>query len=218
MMKRRYVLAGVLMLLAVLMSASVGHAEMNADLRVKLGNAAGVTQVDLIDFVNGNATGDTGGNFQVELILSNRQQAGAYFVGGVGLFGRTHEGDVNDPFLPTHVQYDAGGVSGTAGIGVVAGPNFHMEGRVELDLGSGSPTLTTPGAIWNSTRDGGYAAWDLIVGGYYTVSQPGLQIGLELGVQSFSGDFQIMNGFGFWDDAKVKGSGGIANLVIGVRF
>ncbi len=45
-----------------------------------------------------------------------------------------------------------------------------------------------------------------------------MQIGLELGSQSFVGNFQIWNNAGYWSDGKVEGSGGIINLVVGVYF
>lgn len=209
---------GMSFLAVLLLSATAGHAEMNLDLRLKLGGVPGVDTVEFSNTMTGNATDNGGGNFQIELMLSDKQEYGPYFVGGVGIFGRSHEGNVPDPVLPTDVQYDAGGVSGTAGIGFKADQNLHFEGRVELDLGSGKPTLTTPGFAWNSVKDGGYSAFSLIFGGYYTFSKPGLQLGFELGAQSFVGEFQIWNNAGFWEDSKVKGSGGLANLVIGFRF
>jgi len=95
---------------------------------------------------------------------------------------------------------------------------YIFEGRFELALGSGNPTLNTPSFTWNTTRKGLYTATSLILGGYYTISKPRLQPGLELGAQSFVGKFQIWNTAGFWADGKVKGSGGTANLVIGYRF
>ncbi len=215
---KRGVVAGLALVLGVFMTAGMAHADMNVDVRVKLGNAAGIEHVELTNIGTADASEDGGGNFQVELVLSQKVDAGATLVGGVGLFGRTHKGTVPDPFFPTDVEYDAGGVSGTIGVGIPAGPNLHFEGRVELDLGRGEPTLSTPGAVWNSTQDGAYVAGELLFGGYYTVSKPGLQLGLELGVQSFTGEFQIWNNAGYWNDAKVKGSGGIINFVIGARF
>jgi hypothetical protein len=199
------------------MTAGIAHAEVSTDLRVKLGGSAGIDTVEFENLASGDASQDGGGNFQLEAVFSQEQE-GPTFVGGVGIFGRTHKGNVPDPFLPTDVQYDAAGLSGTAGVGVKANENLHFEGRAELDLGRGKPSLSTPGAVWNSVQEGDYVAWDLIVGGYYTVGKPGLQIGLELGVQTFSGEFQIWNNAGFWNDGKVKGNGGIANLVVGVRF
>ncbi len=215
---KRSVIAGLALALGVFMTASLAQADMNVDVRAKLGNAAGIDTVELTNVATADASQDGGGNFQIELVLSQRVDTGATLVGGVGLFGRTHKGNVPDPFVPTDVKYDASGISGTVGIGIPASPNFHFEGRVELDLGRGEPTLSSPTVAFNSTQDGDYVAGELIFGGYYTVSKPGLQLGLELGVQSFTGEFQIWNNAGFWNDAKVKGSGGIINFVIGARF
>jgi hypothetical protein len=92
------------------------------------------------------------------------------------------------------------------GIGVNANANLHFEGRLELDLGRGKPTLTSPFGFYNSVKDAAYGAAAVIVGGYYTVSKPGLQIGLELGAQSFSGEYQIWNNAGFWMTQKRRGA------------
>jgi len=187
---------------------------MNVDVRVKLGNAAGIDTVEFPNLPTADASQDGGVNFQVELVLSNRQDAGVTFVGGVGIFGRTHKGNTNPLLFPTtSIEYDAGGLSGTAGIGIKSNENLHFEGRVELDLGAGKPHNAP-----YSVDDDGYAALELIFGGYYTFGKPGLQLGLELGVQSFTGEFQIWSFPGYWADGKVKGSGGIANLVVGCRF
>ena len=200
-------------------AAHVAVAETNIDLRVKLGSAAGVDTVEVTNIGETDATQSGSGNFQVEVAFTPQSSSGANFVGTIGVFGRNHKGQVADPVLPTDVEYSAAGLSGSAGISVKASDNFHFEGRFELDLGSGKPTLTTPGFVWNTTREGGYAATSLILGGYYTISKPGLQLGLELGAQSFVGNFQIWNSItGSWMAGKVKGTGGTANLVIGYRF
>jgi len=187
-------------------------------LRVKLGGAAGINKGEVTNVVTSNATQEAGGNFQVELVVTQRLESGVAFVGSVGLFGRQHNGKVTDPVFPTDIKYDAGGVSGSIGASFKANENLHFEGRFELDIGAGKPTLTTPGFIWNSVRPGGYSAAALIFGGYYTITRPGVQIGLELGSQSFVGNFQIWNNAGYWSDGKVEGSGGIINLVVGVYF
>ncbi len=221
MASQRFMAHGLL-LAGVLMTASVAHAEFSTDVRAKLGNAAGI---DTIEFKNNNnwstfnASQDGGGNFQVEVILGDRQDAGANFVGGLGVFGRTHKGNANAPFFPqTAVDYRAFGVSGAGGVGIAANRSLQFEGRVELDFGLGKPTLSTPNPIWKDENFGAYGALDLIAGGYGTFGRSGLQLGLELGVQYFAGRFKIGNNFGNWFDAKVKGRGGIANVVIGYRF
>jgi hypothetical protein len=197
-------------------AAQVAIAETGVDVRVKLGSAAGVDTVEFSNNGSSNISQESSGNFQIEVAFTP-QQGPVNFVGTVGVFGRNHKGQGTVQAPPdTDVDYSAGGLSGSAGISIKADENFHFEGRFELALGSGKPTLSSP-APWPPVKEGSYAATSLIFGGYYTISNPGLQIGLELGAQSFVGNFQILNA-GFWEDAKVKGSGGTANLVIGYRF
>jgi hypothetical protein len=190
-------------------------AELNTDIRVKLGSAPGINKFE----ANGLTAGldkDGGGNFQVEVALSPVQENPVGFVFSAGIFGRTHKGTENT-FPQTEIEYNAGGLSFAGGVGIKASPNFHFEGKLGLDLGAGKPK-STPSVGWVSTEDRGYAALSLIFGGYYSVSKPGFQIGLELGAQSWAGDFRFMNSFGQWSDATVKGNGGFVNLVIGSRF
>jgi len=213
---RKKWLAGILCICFVA-AAHVAVAETGVDLRVKLGSAAGVDTLEFSNIGTFDASQSDSGNFQVEVAFTP-EQGPVNFVGTVGLFGRNHEGHIVDPFEPTDVKYEAGGLSGSAGVSIKANENLHFEGRLELAVGSGKPTLTTPFVIWNPVKEGGYAATSLILGGYFTISKPGLQLGLELGAQSFVGNFQIWNNAGFWADGKVKGSGGTANLVIGYRF
>jgi hypothetical protein len=212
---RKKWLAGVLCICFVA-AAHVAAAE--TDLRVKLGSAAGVDKTEFATSGEIPTSQADSGNFQIEVAFSP-EQGPVNFVGTIGLFGRNHKGNIPDPVFPTEVEYRAGGLSGSAGVSIKANENVHFEGRVELALGSGKPTLTTPFAVFNPVKEGSYGATTLILGGYVTLSTPGLQLGLELGAQSFVGNFQIWNDtFGFWEDAKVKGSGGTANLVIGYRF
>jgi len=181
-----------------------------------LGGAAGIKDIEVLNLGTVSATQEGGGNLQVELVMTTRGDMA--FVGSVGLFDRQHNGKVPSSTLPTDIKYDAGGVSGSIGASFKANANLHFEGRLELGIGSGEPTLTTPGFAWNSVRSGVYSSASLIFGGYYTFTSPGVQIGLELGAQSFVGNFQIWNNAGFWSDAKVSGSGGIGNLIVGYRF
>ncbi len=214
---RKKWLAGVLCI-CFIATAHVAVAETGVDLRVKLGSAAGVDKVEFSDTGTFNASQSDSGNFQIEVAFTP-EQGPVNFVGTIGIFGRNHQGHIDDPFfVPTDVKYDAGGLSGSAGVSIKANENLHFEGRFELDLGSGKPTFTSPFVIFNPVKEGSYAATSLILGGYFTLSKPGLQLGIELGAQSFTGNFQIWNNAGFWEDAKVKGSGGTANLVIGYRF
>ncbi len=220
MSMRQWAVSELLLVTAVLMTANVGHAEVNVDVRAKLGYATGVENVEFTDVMATNGSQNGGANFQIELILSQKVDAGATFVGGVGLFDRTHKGEVSFQSPPgvTDVEYDAVGISGTAGVSYKVSDNFHIEGRGELDIGEGKPTLSTPNVIWHSVQDGPYVAVELLLGGYYTVSYPGLQLGLELGLEAFAGNFQIRSNSGSWIDSYAKGRGGCGNLVIGWRF
>ncbi len=200
-------------------AAQVAVAENNIDLRMKFGSAAGADSVEFSNNGSDNISSEGGGNFQIEAAFTPQSGSGVNFVGTIGVFGRNHKGQGTVQAPPdTDVEYSAGGLSGSAGISIKADENLHFEGRFELDLGSGKPTLSSS-VPWPPVREGGYAATSLILGGYYTISKPGLQLGLELGAQSFVGNFQIWDGTtGSWVDGKVKGSGGTVNLVIGYRF
>jgi hypothetical protein len=139
----------------------------------------------------------------------------------VGAFSRSHSGTVSDVYAglgPTKVEYDAAGVSLGAGARLRFTPNFHMDVKLEFGLGSGDMTLTTPGFIWNQTKDQGYSSTSLLVGGYYTIGRHGPQFGIELGAQDFYGDFEIWNNGGYWSEGYVEGTGGVINMVLGFRF
>ena len=97
--------------------------------------------------------------------------------------------------------------------------NFHFEGKLELGLGVGEPDITTPGLIWNDVNVGPYGSASILFGGYYTFAKPGFQLGLELGLQSYAGDFEIYNSStGRYVEGKTEGSGGVVNLALGYRF
>lgn len=96
--------------------------------------------------------------------------------------------------------------------------NLNFETRIEAGAGEGKPDISTPGWAWHEVKEKGYAFFSFIVGTYYTFPMPRIQLGVEIGAQSFTGDFQIWNSSGFWNDADVSGSGGIVNLAVGYRF
>lgn len=202
----------------VLTTVSLSTFAITPELRVKLGGSAGIDHWDIPNIASGTANQKTGGNFQVEVAFLTEANSGVGFVGTLGAFGRRHSGNVPDPVLPTDIDYNAGGVVGSAGIAYSVNSNLHFEGRFELGIGTGKPTLTTPGFAWNQVQAKGYGSAALIGGVYYTFASPGIQLGLELGTQSFTGNFQIWNNGGFWSDASVKGSGAIGNLTVGYRF
>jgi len=148
-------------------------AEFRPDLRVKLGGAAGIEKIELGNIVTGSATQQAGGNFQVEMVMTQKNESGAGLVGSVGVFGRQHSGRVTDPVFPgpTDIDYDAAGVSGSIGVSFKANDNLHFEGRFELGIGSGEPTLTTPGFLWNPVREGAYSSTSFMFGGYFTITK-----------------------------------------------
>ncbi len=209
----------IILSIGLLATAHVAVAETNVDVRVKLGSAAGVDQTEFESTGDLDTSRANSGNFQVEAAFTPRRDSAVSFVGTIGLFGRDHKGHIDDLFAPpTDVEYSASGLSGSAGVSIKANEKFHFEGRFELAVGEGKPKLTSPVAIWNPVKEGAYAAGSLILGGYFTISNPGLQLGLELGAQSFVGDFQIWNDVFGWEDGKVRGTGGTANLVLGYHF
>ena len=195
----------------------IAFAEMDTDLRFKFGTSAQADELT-IGGITGTGSGEGSSNIQVELIFSPKTQESVGLIFGAGLFARTHSGSDNDPVTPVSLDYKAAGLSLTGGIGIKANENVHFEGKLEIGLGSGEPTFSSPGFVFNSTDSGSYSSVSFIVGGYYTVSSPGFQIGLELGAQSFEGDFKIWNNGGFWTDGTVEGSSGTINLVLGYRF
>jgi len=194
----------------------------NVDIRLKLGNAAGVNE---IEFDSNGFTEDIdndrhGSNVQLEVAISPFQDSMFGPVFSAGLFSRRHSGSGTIAALSeqTTIDYDAGGLSLAGGLRIKANENFHFEVKLEIAGGQGDVKLSTPNFVWDQTRDGSYASVGLIAGWYYAFSKPGFQLGLELGAQSFTGDFEIWNNAGRWEDASVSGSSGIANLVLGYRF
>lgn len=194
---------------------------VDMDLRLKLGSASGADEMNVDNIVQATGDGDGGTNGQIEFLIAPLTRRTISPVFGIGLFSRKHSGSVSDAFAglwPTKVDYRVSGVSLTGGIRVRPSANLHFEGRLELGLGEGKPTLETPGSVWHEVKSDAYASLAVIAGAYYTFPRPRLQVGLELGAQSFSGDFKIWNSSGFWSDGTVNGGGGTANLVVGYRF
>jgi hypothetical protein len=194
------------------------HADVTADLRVKLGSSSGLNHIEFANGLSGEADKESSGNFQLDMAITQKNPDGVAFVGTFGTFFRAHDGHVSDPVAPTDIKYNAIGIDGSVGLSIRANENLNFEGRLELGIGIGKPTLTTPGYVWNDTENGAYASASLIFGAYYTFSKPGFQLGLELGAQSFEGKFKIKNSYGNSVDGTTKGNGGIANIVAGYRF
>jgi hypothetical protein len=185
------------------------------DIRLKFGTAA------KIDKVTENGTsfdlnGEDSGNIQLEVNTIMYGQSSVGLLLSAGFFVREHSG--SSKFVSQNkLDYDAAGVSLGIGMGIKASDRLHFEGKGELGLGRGNAKLTVPGQTVGSTDPEGYASFSLIAAAYYTFNKPGLQIGLELGAQSFSGKFTLRDNTGTFDE-EVKGSSGTANLVVGYRF
>ncbi len=187
------------------------------DLRLKFGTAAQIDKINQ-EGTTFDVNGENSGNIQIEVntIMYGQSDVGLLLSGG--LFVREHSGSSKFASQNT-IHYDAAGVSLGIGMGIKANEHLHFEGKGELGLGRGNATLTAPGQNVGSTESGAYASFSFIAGAYYTFSKPGLQIGLELGAQSFIGkftfnDITVNRTF----DEEVKGSSGTANLVVGYRF
>jgi sRNA-binding regulator protein Hfq len=179
------------------------------DLRLKFGSAA------WIDKITENGTtydvkDDTGRNIQIEASTVKYGQSNVGLLLSAGFFVREHSASDNQ----YNIEYDAVGVSLGIGMGVKANDHLHFEGKAELGLGAGNATITSPRFANGPMESGGYASFSLIAGAYYTFSKPGFQLGLELGVQTFSGEFTYAGSF----DEEVEGTSGTANLIVGYRF
>jgi hypothetical protein len=180
------------------------------DLRVKFGSAAKIDTLSEQGFPDISVKAEDSSNVQIEVntVMYGQSSVGLLLSGG--LFVRKHSG--SSIYQPQNkIDYDAAGFSFGIGMGIKASDHLHFEGKVELGLGAGNATVT---GYTGTTESGSYASVSFIAGAYFTVSKPGLQIGLELGSQSFEGKFKD-NGI---YDASVKGSSGTANLVVGYRF
>lgn len=191
----------------------------NVDVRMKFGNAAGADKIEFTP--GGDMESDTdrhGGNVQVEVAISPIQGSMAGPVFTVGVFGRQHSGKIIERTRTTTMKYDASGVSLAGGLRLKASERFHFEIKVEVGVGQGGVKLESPNYAWNKTRDSTYSSVATIAGWYYAFSKPGLQLGLEIGAQSFTGEFDIWNTAGHWDSGKITGSSGIANLALGFHF
>lgn len=208
----------VLAVALVLIPAVAGA--LNLDLRIKGGRTPGLDSMTVEPIIDASGSGETNNDLQAEAVIAPlRGRFSPIFT--IGGFSRTHSGAVSDVFRgvnATRVDYDASGLVLGAGVRFKVSPHFNLEGKIELGLGSGNATLSTPGFIWNHTREREYVSTSLIIGGYFIAGKPGPQLGLEVGLQDFSGDFQIWNNGGYWSDGNVMGGGALIKMVVGMRF
>jgi hypothetical protein len=189
------------------------------DLRLRYGSTAGITEGEISGFtVPMSELDDKGVGYQLDYSAGFYKDSSVGFVLSAGIFSRKHSGNDQDPTFPTQIYYDAAGVNLGAGIGIKASEKLHFEGKLELGIGTGKPKFSTPGVAWNPMDSGGYTSVSFIIGGYITFSNPGFQLGIEVGSQSFDGDFTIQDNFGGSVDGTVSGSEGIVNIALGYRF
>jgi len=198
---------------------AMGASDDDLVIRMKIGSAA---QIDhgAIGTDSGPIAGEQSSNAQFEFLFSHYVNPVMSAIIGAGYFSRQHSGSENIGvgFGSTTFDYDAKGYTIVGGMGFKASENARWEARIELGMGEGKPSLSTPGFSWNNTDSGTYTSTSVIVGGYYAFSKPGLELGLELGSQTFDGDWKIWSNNGYWMDSNVKGSSSIINFIFGYRF
>ncbi len=196
-------------------------AEVDKDLRVKLGSAAGADRIEFQTATGHGSTNDST-NAQVEVVLSSHRDSFARFIMAIGFFHRQHSGEIKDLSLPIKVDYSVTGMSFAPGLRLRINDEWNFEGKIEIGAGNaGKVTLNSPGVDWNATERGDYGSLSLIVGWYYLFKSSASRVGFELGVQTFQGDFQIWSnsgGFGQWSYGSVTGEAGTVNLVYSIQF
>jgi hypothetical protein len=208
----------VLFLFAMLAFPCLVYAEIETDLRFKLGNAAGL---DGIEFENavGSGPDKRGTNAQAEVVMSPRPDSRTSFVIGIGLFHRQHSGEINNLSVPIDVEYAVTGMSIAPGARLRISDALSFEMKFELGLSSaGHVTLKSPGIDWNAARKGNYLSTSLIAGAYYVFESSSIRVGVEVGMQEVNGHFEIMSNGGGWSPGNLTGEGGIGNIVFGFQF
>jgi hypothetical protein len=191
----------------------------NVDIRAKYGIAPGADNIQFTPVGDKSSNSDKAGrNVQVEVAISPKQDSMAGPVFSVGVFKRQHSGRIIESSNVTTMDYDASGVCIGGGLRLKASDNFHFEVKIELGLGQGDVTLESSNSVWNQTKKDTYTSAALITGWYYTFSKPGIQLGFEIGAQTFTGEFELWNDGGYWASGKVIGTGFMGNLALGLRF
>lgn len=191
---------------------------MDTEVRLKYGTAAGAQRIEFVNAI-GHGASDNGTNTQVEVILSPQRDSIARFILTIGVFQRKHTGNIADLSFPTKADYSVTGISIAPGVRAKISDSWNFEGKFEIGGStSGKLTLNSPGVYWNGMRGGNYGSLSAIFGLYYSLFSSNSRVGLELGMQAFSGDFEILsNGVG-WTNGRVSGRSGTANIVYGYQF
>lgn len=191
-------------------------AEIDKDLRFKLGSAAAS---DRIEFRNaaGHGSSNNGTNAQVEFVFGPHRDF-ASFIMAVGLFHRQHTGKIDDLSMPTKVDYSVTGMSIAPGLRLRINDAWNFEWKGEIGIGEGQVTLNSPGVNWNATKKANYGSLSMIFGLYYLFKNSASRVGLELGGQEFRGDFEILSNSSGWTRGSVTGSNYTGNIVYGIQF
>lgn len=193
-------------------------ADIDTDVRVKYGTAAGA---DGIEFKNavGHRSNGSGTNAQAEVVLSRHQDSNVRFITAIGVFHRQHSEEINDLSIPIKVDYSVTGMSIAPGARLRFNDALSFEVKLEVGLGNaGQVTLNSPGVNWNATKKGDYRSISMVWGAYYLFKSSPIRVGVEVGMQKFQGDFEILSNGGNWSSATVPGEGGTANIVCGYQF
>lgn len=187
--------------------------DASVEMRIKMGSAPGFNEMTANNITT-TGSKDGGANAQFDFVLGFYRDSPVGFLLSGGVFTRRHSGT----FGASKIDYDASGMAFAAGVRIRSSEHLHFEGKFEMDIGSGKPGAADLGLPTGSVEAGGYGAASLIAGAYYTISTPGLQIGLELGGQGFTGNFRTAAPGWTWIDQSVSGGGGTVNLTAGYRF
>jgi hypothetical protein len=193
-------------------------AEIDTDLRFKFGRAAGSDKIEFENAV-GHDSNKNGTNAQVEIVLGPQRDSIASFIMAIGFFHRQHSVEIQDLSVPLKVDYSVAGMNIAPGARLRINDTLNAEVKLEVGLGNaGQVTLNSPGINWNATKKGNYRSISLVWGGYYLFKSSSIRVGVEVGMQTFNGDFEIWSNSGKWSSANVTGEGGMANIVCGFQF
>lgn len=208
----------LLFLVIMLTFPCLASAEIDTDLRFKLGTAAGAQRLEFENAV-GHGSNNSGSNSQVEVVLGPHRDSAASFIMAIGLFSRHHTGGIQDQSIPIKVDYSVTGISIAPGLRVKSNNSWSFEGKFEIGGGrTGKVTLDSPGVNWNATEKGYYGSLSLIAGYYYLFKNSSSRVGFEIGIQKFYGDFEIWSNHGYWSYGRVSGDGGTVNMIYGIQF
>jgi len=216
-----------LLLLLVIMLAfpCLVSAEIDRDLRLKLGSAPGTDRIEIENSVWPSTIGHgpenhRGTNVQVEVVFSPHTRGSfAGFILGVGLFYRQHPGEIQNLSIPIKVDYSAIGMSMAPGLRFRINDAWNVDWKVEWGVGRAKKVaLDSPGVNWNATRKGEYISLGPIVGCYYLFENSTSRVGLEFGYQKFWGDFEIRSNSGSWSEGTLSGVNRTVNIVYGIQF